>query len=182
MSETIEQLSRVLPSSTPGGSKDWASAARKMGIELPRDYREFVDTLGGGYIDGYLYVMEPDCPFEASDLVGFAEERAEALEYLWSSSEDKPGELADAGDRLIAFAMSDNGETAYWLAKAGQAPDEWTIMVNEARGEWWEHYDLSFGQFLLSTLTGELRCEIFSDSFPASPHTFRSFADPSWDE
>jgi hypothetical protein len=182
MSENIEQLRHVLPESTPGGSKDWASITLKMGIELPRDYKEFVDTFGGGYIDDYLYVMEPDCPFEASDLVGFVEERAEALEYLWSSSEDKPRELTEPGDRLIAFAMSDNGEYVYWLAKAEQHPDDWTIMVNEARGEWWEHHDMSFTQFLLSSLTGEVRCEILSDSFPTSPHTFRSFADPSWEE
>jgi hypothetical protein len=182
MNETIEQLSRVLPQSTPGGSKDWALVTRELGTELPGDYKEFIDTLGGGYIDGFLYVMEPDCPFEASDLIGFIEERAEALEYLWGSSEDKPRELAGPDDRLIAFAMSDNGEYVYWLAKAGQDPDDWTVMVNEARGEWWEHYDMSFTQFLLSSLTGEIQCEIISYAFPASPHSFRSFADPSWAE
>ncbi|MGF1426800.1 hypothetical protein [Kitasatospora sp. LaBMicrA B282] len=54
-------------------------------------------------------------------------------------------------------------------------PDQWTVMVNEARGDWWEHLELSFTGFLLATLTGERRCEILSDAFPSSPHTFRGY-------
>lgn len=180
MNESVEQLTLVLPRTNPGQPKDWPSVARQLGTELPSDYKEFIETFGGGYVDSYLHIVEPDCPNEACELVDFVEERTEALEYLWDSSEDKPHELAEPGDRLIACAMTDNGEYVYWLAKAGQDPDDWTVMVNEARGEWWEHLDMSFARFLLSSLTGEIRCEILSDDFPTSPHTFHAYSDPSW--
>ncbi|TWE20299.1 hypothetical protein [Kitasatospora atroaurantiaca] len=50
-------------------------------------------------------------------------------------------------------------------------------MINEARGERWEHLDMSFGQFLLSGLTGAVRSEILSDEFPTSPHDFCPFGE-----
>ncbi|GAA4833978.1 hypothetical protein [Kitasatospora terrestris] len=50
-------------------------------------------------------------------------------------------------------------------------------MINEARGPWWEHLDMGFTRFLAAALTGDVRSEILSDSFPAASHDFRPSAD-----
>ncbi|MFI9785128.1 hypothetical protein ACIHEI_16710 [Kitasatospora sp. NPDC051984] len=116
---------------------------------------------------------KPGCANEYYDLFEAVEERAEANEYLWSSSEPKPAQLDHADARIIPWASTDNGEFLYWLAQPGQHPDQWTVMVNEARGPWWEHFDLTLTRFLARSLTGETRSEILSDLFPSDPHDFR---------
>ncbi|MFB7666726.1 SMI1/KNR4 family protein [Kitasatospora sp. NPDC056138] len=182
MNDSVERLTQVLPGSPGGHPKDWASATERLGTELPSDYVEFIEKVGGGYLDSYLYVLEPDCANDNYDLVDSAQERTEAFGYLWDDDpcEEKPSELDEPGARLIPWASTDNGEFVYWLVRPGQHPDDWTIMINEARGDWWERLDMGFARFLLSTLTGQIRAEILTDDFPTSPHTFRPFADPSW--
>ncbi|MFG2823355.1 DNA/RNA non-specific endonuclease [Kitasatospora sp. NPDC048365] len=177
MTNALEQLSRLLPRPDGVEPKDWDSVRRQLGTDLPADYKAFVDTYGGGYVDAYLWVLEPGCANEFYDLIDADEERAEAYEELWDGGEEKPAELDGTGARLIPWASTDNGEFLFWLARPGQDPDEWTVMVNEARGPWWEHLDMGFSQFLAAALTGEVRSEILSDSFPTSPHDFRSSAD-----
>jgi hypothetical protein len=178
MHEAVEQLAQLLPGPHRSQTRDWAAAESTLGTGLPADYKDFVETIGGGYLDGYLYVLEPDCPNEYYDLAEATEERTEAFEYLWDSSEDRPAELNESGARLIPFASTDNGEFLYWLVRRGQKPDEWTIMVNEARGEWWERFDITFAPFLLGLLTGTLRSEILTEDFPTTPHTFEPFGRP----
>ncbi|PBC66203.1 hypothetical protein BX265_8414 [Streptomyces sp. TLI_235] len=48
-------------------------------------------------------------------------------------------------------------------------------MVNEARGEWWERFDIGYASFLLGALTGTHRADILTDDFPTAPHTFQPF-------
>ncbi|MGC0314647.1 SMI1/KNR4 family protein [Kitasatospora acidiphila] len=176
MKNAAEQLARLLPGFPTGRPKDWVSTTERLGTELPSDYKEFIDLRGGGYVDGYLYVLEPDCANRSCDLVGNVEERTEAFDYLWDGSEEKPAELREPGARFIPWASTDNGEFIYWLAKPGQDPDDWTIVINEARGDWYEYLDMGFARFLRSALTGEIRSEILSDHyFPTTPHTFEPF-------
>jgi hypothetical protein len=144
MHDAVEQLTRLLPGPHPGQAKDWAAVEGTLGTGLPSDYREFVETVGGGYVDSYLDILEPDGPNENDDLADATEERTEAFEHLWDSSGDRPAELDEEGARLIPFASTDNGEFLHWLARPGQAPAEWTVMVDEARGERWERYSLGF--------------------------------------
>jgi hypothetical protein len=167
----------MLPGDHTGQPKDWASTAARLGTELPSDYREFIEARGGGYLDGYLYVLEPDAANEYYDLAAGIEERTEAFAYLWDSSEEPPAELREEpGARLIAWGSTDNGEFLYWLARPGQHPDDWAVMINEARGDWYERFDMGFAAFLFAALTGEVRSEILSHHyFPATPHTFEAF-------
>ncbi|MFI8086681.1 SMI1/KNR4 family protein [Kitasatospora sp. NPDC086009] len=175
MHEAVEQLARILPGPHRSEAKNWSAVESALGTGLPADYKEFIEAIGGGYLDGYLYVLEPDCPNVHYDLAETSEERADAFEYLWDGGEERPDELNDTGARLIPFATTDNGEFLFWLARPGQDADEWTVMVNEARGDWWERFDLTFVPFLLGVLTGALRSDILSSGFPSTPSTFESF-------
>ncbi|MEV8100392.1 SMI1/KNR4 family protein [Kitasatospora sp. NPDC085879] len=179
MHEAVEQLAQLLPGPHRGRAKNWDAIESTLGTELPGDYKEFVEAVGGGYLDRYMYIMEPDCPNEYHDLAANTEERTEAFEHLWGSSEEPPAELNEDGARLIPFASTDNGEFLYWPVRPGQSPDKWAVMVNEARGEWWERFDLGFAPFLLGALTETLRAEILTDDFPTDPHTFQPFDQPS---
>ncbi|WP_432114502.1 hypothetical protein [Streptomyces sp. S1] len=46
-------------------------------------------------------------------------------------------------------------------------------VVEEARGARWEHFSVSCTHFLAAVLSGELRSDALSSSFPLSVHEFR---------
>ncbi|MFE6133783.1 hypothetical protein ACFQ6Q_36825, partial [Streptomyces sp. NPDC056437] len=85
--------------------------------------------------------------------------RPKTLKDLWEF-EKKPTELEVEGSRVIAWATADNGEFLYWLVRPGLEPNQWTVMVNEARGDRWEHFSVSCTQFLAASLDGELQSSI----------------------
>ncbi|NUK53400.1 SMI1/KNR4 family protein [Streptomyces lunaelactis] len=172
MTNALTRLFEIAPAPSEPRQKDWGEAERSLGIELPADYKELIHVYGGSNWDDYLYVLEPGCPNENYDLIEWAEHQAEDLEDLWEF-EKKPAELEVEGSRVIPWATTDNGECLYWLVQPGLESDQWTVMVNEARGDRWEHFSVSCTQFLASTLDGELQSNILSSLFPRATHEFR---------
>ncbi|WP_405496468.1 SMI1/KNR4 family protein [Streptomyces sp. NBC_00096] len=172
MTNALTRLHDIVPAPSEPRRKDWGEVERTLGIELPSDYKELIRVYGGSNWDDYLYVLEPDCPNENYDLIAWAESQAEDLEGLWEF-ERKPAELEAAGARVIPWATTDNGECLYWLVEPGLEPDRWTVMVNEARGDRWEHFDVPCAQFLAASLDGQLQSDILSASFPRAVHEFR---------
>jgi hypothetical protein len=171
----VERLTQlVAPPEGAAPRVDWDDVARELEVGLPGDYRVLIDTYGGGRFDGYLWVLEPRCSNRYYDLLRSVAERDEAFEMLWEDGEPKPVQLESPGSRVIPWASTDNGEFLYWLVHPGSDPDEWTVMVNEARGEWWEHYDIGCAELLVQLLSGEVRSEILSSSFPLQIHEFRA--------
>lgn len=154
---------------------DWSAIQEALGIELPTDYRQLVDEYGGGDIDDYFYLLEPHCRNPYYDLLEIGAERTEALQYLWDRGEERPEELAaETGAHVFPWATTDNGEALYWLMIPGVRPDDWVVMVNEARGPRWERFDVGCLEFLVNILSGHTTSDILSSLFPTSPHSFRS--------
>ncbi|MFJ8142616.1 SMI1/KNR4 family protein [Streptomyces sp. NPDC096013] len=175
MNAHVERLSRlVTPPDGVSRRTDWEDVISELGIGLPSDYRDLIDTFGGGRVDGYLWVLEPRCSNRHYELFRALAERDEAFEMLWEDGEPKPAQLESPGARVIPWASTDNGEYLYWLVESGSPPDEWTVMVNEARGDWWEHFDVGCVELLVQLLSGEVHSEILSSSFPLPVHEFRA--------
>ncbi|MFF4243081.1 SMI1/KNR4 family protein [Streptomyces sp. NPDC001822] len=172
MASALTRLLDIVPAPGEPRRKDWSEAERNLGIALPADYKELIRVYGGSNWDDYLYVLEPDCPNDNYDLIDWAANQAEDLEDLWEF-EKKPAELETEGSRVIPWATTDNGECLYWLLLPGREADQWTVMVNEARGDRWEHFSVSCTQFLASSLDGELKSNILSSLFPRSAHESR---------
>ncbi|WP_298557468.1 SMI1/KNR4 family protein [Streptomyces luteogriseus] len=172
MTNALTRLLEIAPAPSEPRQKDWDEVERSLEVELPADYKEFIHIYGGSNWDDYLYVLEPGCPNENYDLIEWAENQAEDLEDLWEF-EKKPAELEVEGSRVIPWAVTDNGECLYWLVRSGHEPDQWTVMVNEARGDRWEHFPVSCTQFLASSLDRQLHSSILSSMFPRASHEFR---------
>ncbi|WP_328738746.1 SMI1/KNR4 family protein [Streptomyces erythrochromogenes] len=172
MNNALTRLLEIAPAPSEPRQKDWGEVERSLGDELPADYKELIHVYGGSNWDSYLYVLEPRCPNENYDLIEWAQNQAEDLEDLWEF-EKKPAELEVEGARVIPWATTDNGECLYWLFRPGLDPDQWTVMVNEARGDRWEHFSASCTQFLASALDGGLQSNILSSLFPRATHEFR---------
>ncbi|MFF7146394.1 SMI1/KNR4 family protein [Streptomyces nodosus] len=150
---------------------DWAAAETVLRTALPSDYKELIEAYGGGFVDGYLLLLEPDCPNDVYDLLKISAEREEANASLWQF-EDKPEELQTAGNRLVCWATTDNGEYLYWLVQPDDDPDSRTVLINSASGEDWERYEMTVTRFLAAVLDGEVHSEILWDKFPLPQHEF----------
>ncbi|MFJ3492990.1 SMI1/KNR4 family protein [Streptomyces sp. NPDC086091] len=174
MNAHFEQLTAlVTPSARSVPRQDWSEVAEEVGFDLPKDYRKLVDVYGGGCFDSYLWVLEPRCKNRHFDLLRLIEERDEGFELLWEDGEPQPPSmLQNPGSRVIPWATTDNGEFLYWLADSGMPSESWPVLVNEARGAWWEHFDVGCVEMLVGLLSGEIRSEILSRSFPLPRHTF----------
>lgn len=172
MTNALARLRAIASAPSEPRRTDWEGVERALGLVLPSDYKELIHVYGGSNWDDYLYVLEPGCPNENYDLIEWVANRAEDLEGLWEI-EKKPPELEAKGSRVIPWATTDNGECLYWLVRPGLEPDQWTVMVNEARGARWEHFDVACTRFLAASLDGQLRSGILSSSFPRDGHEFR---------
>ncbi|GAB1333096.1 SMI1/KNR4 family protein [Streptomyces sennicomposti] len=177
MTPDLIRLTELLtPPQNTFSAPDWTAAEAALRTALPADYKELIETYGAGFIDGYLLLLEPDCPNDVYDLLKITAEREEANASLWQY-EDKPEEMETAGNRLVCWATTDNGEYLYWLVRADDDPDSRTIMINSASGEDWERYDMTVTRFLAAVLTGDIRSEILWDRFPLPHHQFRPARD-----
>ncbi|MET7484288.1 SMI1/KNR4 family protein [Streptomyces sp. NPDC005538] len=155
---------------------DWGQVESRLGHALPRDYQNLIGELGGGRIDGYLWLLEPDCPNQNYDLVTTGRDQAEILAELWEAGEERPAELVNSGAQLFPWAVTDNGECLYWFVQPGVSADGWTIAVNEARGSDWEFFPSGCVAFLNGILSRAVESEILWSKFPTEPHEFRRSA------
>ncbi|MFG1885621.1 hypothetical protein [Micromonospora sp. NPDC049102] len=173
----IDVMKRHLLEAVPVGvhakrSQDWNSFFSKTGMVLPEDYVWLVGSYGCGRFDEYLYLLEPGCPNVNYELMAAVKERREAFDWLWQEGEPKPPELQVEGSEFIPWASTDNGEFLYWRSLPGLQPSEWTVLISEARGEQWEHYQMGCVEFLAKALTREITSEILSPEFPLATHLF----------
>ena len=152
--------------------KDWAPVEEALGTALPEDYKQLVDTYGGGVFDETVWVLEPGCTVDDYDLLSMAEERQEVLGSLWDRGEPKPSALATEGARLLPWAYAEEGgEFLYLLVTPGEQAETWPVMINEGRGPEWEKHDGPCARFLLSLLTGSASSELFPN-LPTELHQF----------
>ncbi|WP_326594256.1 SMI1/KNR4 family protein [Streptomyces sp. NBC_01294] len=168
---------RIRPASGRDQPKpSWGRIRTRLGHALPEDYKQLIDTYGGGLFDETIWVLEPDCPDKNYDLFTMVEERAEVLARLLAGErgEPQPGELSPHGSGLVPFAyIEGTGAFLYWLTHNGQDPAEWTVMADAGCGPEWEHHPVSCVQFVLDALTGEIRTDVLSE-LPADAHMFES--------
>ncbi|MGW5122531.1 SMI1/KNR4 family protein [Streptomyces sp. NPDC004069] len=173
MHPAVARLSAIFPPGTPRRSRDWAGTERQLGTPLPEDYKELVETYGGGVFDETIWLLDPECPDEDYNLLDQVQEREEVLAELWQT-ESKPAELQNPGAQVLPWAyVEESGAYLYWLRQPEQRADEWTVSLNEGRGPEWEHHSSTCASFLLSVLTGQAETDYFPD-LPPHSHGFDS--------
>ncbi|MBY8343530.1 SMI1/KNR4 family protein [Streptomyces spinosirectus] len=174
MHPAVERLFELIPPATPLRARDWAAVERQLGTPLPDDYKELVETYGGGVFDETIWLLDPECPDEDYNLRDQAAERTAILADLWQT-EARPAELHDPDTQVLPWAyVEESGMYLYWLRKPGQKPNDWTVILNEGRGpEWTHHASPCAAPFLLAVLTGRAESEYFPD-LPLDSHSFDS--------
>lgn len=158
----LDALVRLCPPpDDPPPVVDWAQAEGALGVGLPADYKQLVETYGDGIFDETIWLLVPDSGYDDCDLHAQTAERDEILADLWEF-EEKPAGLREAGAKVLPWAFEEGtGAFLYWLARPGQHPDEWTVLYNEGRGPLWEQHDMGCLAFLSAVLTGTAETAYF---------------------
>lgn len=160
MRAEIEEFGR-LAHLTPreGEVLPWAQSAAAFGIELPADFRAFVDAFGAGEVYDRLSVNTPwplrDPPVPVTALRAMlddAEETSALLRDLRTTYPDQfPFAFYPEPGGLLAWASGIGGEQCFWLTEPAD-PDAWPVVVWD-KSEW-RHYAPGMLRVLLLTVTG----------------------------
>jgi hypothetical protein len=160
------------PAETRHGN-DWRSVEKKLGTELPADYKELINVYGTGVVDHFLWVLNPFSKNKNLNLLDAGNAQLIALRQLRAEfGEDIPYPVFPESNGLLPWAKTDNGDVVYWSCKGPTS--NWPIVVNESRGPRWREFQLSTSEFLLEVVTRRLRVDVFPEDFPSEPPEFVS--------
>jgi len=143
------------PQGRPPAPDPWASPRA-----LPPDFMQLAIQWGPGRFGGFLWLLVPGAENQDLALEVQANRQLRALREVEAGGEPVPYEI----DRLLPWAVSDNGDVAYW--RADGEPAQWSVVVNEGRGPEWHEFPGGAVEFLLAWLTGNERVSVFPDDVP----------------
>jgi hypothetical protein len=173
----IDNLLRIAPATgrderTP---IDWSDVQRRLGCGLPDDYKALIETYVPGSFGGFIHVFRPSFPYPALDLEEQINSSADALAELRRGGERIPYSLEEPSE-LMAVGRTDNGDVIYFIRRPLDAPNSWTIAVNEARGDEWNEFEGDLTDFVVSAISGATRYSVFPVSFPMDVAPFEPYA------
>ncbi|MGW1535667.1 SMI1/KNR4 family protein [Streptomyces aureus] len=173
MSSSLDRLRALLGEPVTWGwarPGPWTASERYLGVELPSDYKAFLDLYGPGSIDGYLSLTRP------------LEADAAELDRLWSLDAWRRARL-DAPDLypypfhpdpggLISWGSDESGNEYYFLALEPD-PDEWRIVVGSESNDWFETAG-TFSDFLVRCFDRTDRPPFLPRSWPTPDARYHS--------
>lgn len=163
-------------------SSDWVAVESALGVELPGDYKHFVDAYGPGAVNDHLLVCAPDASAGWTDLLDNNEMAQESCRTWFGGVDDgpfdrteQPWPLGDSahwggddvpdwfrpGDDLISWGGTANGDFLFWHIKPGVAAADYPVVLRE-RGPDFERFEGGFSATLMGLLVGNIRSEYLS--------------------
>lgn len=147
-----------------GNGTMWDVVEKKLGLMLPDDYKEFIDAYGTGGIGNFIWILTP---FSKDANINLESKKKVMLEgYLESKSkapEDFPFSPVTRNVGLMPWGYTENGDELYWFFTG--AADKCKIIVYESRSAIYYEYDMSFSEFIVGILAGDISCKAFPDDF-----------------
>ena len=156
---SVDALLALAGPARPVAPPDWVSVQGRVGSVLPGDYRSLVEHAGPLRLGNFLTVFAPGATNPNVDLLEQMGRRLGALHDIKQAFTDVcPYPLWFEPGGLLPWGSSDNGDGLYWLTRAH--PDQWTVVVGEARGLRYEEHSLSVCDFLAGFASGAVRSTI----------------------
>lgn len=142
-----------------GEALPWSAATAEVGLELPPDYRAFVDAFGSGDLYGRLGVNTPwplrDPTAGAAPLRAFVTDATKTCDLLRGLRADYPQAFPYAfypePAGLLPWAAGIGGELCFWLT-GSTGPATWPVLAWD-KSEW-HRYAPGMLRTLLLTITG----------------------------
>jgi hypothetical protein len=172
---TVEQLVEVMaPPSGRGDNVDWEQIRDVYGVTFPADYRSFVETYGGGEIDGHIGISTP--PVEGS-VYG---DVLEGAPFVSGRRHPEGQPSYPDPDGVLCWGSNGDGDDIFWRCSS-ENPDEWTILVfarQVASGEErWKSFNGGMVEVLLASIR-DGHPSLFSDpGTPSAGSVFQGWRD-----
>ncbi|MGJ5890820.1 SMI1/KNR4 family protein [Streptomyces niveiscabiei] len=138
----------------------WRRIESELGISLPSDYKEIVDSYAPVQINGHLYLSHPAT--ERWNLGEWIRSSIQSWSEIdWGRVEPEgdprfslgiPNLIFGTPDGLIPIASTDRGESLFYAPRGVKGPS--SLFVDNGEGEFFE-YSFSFAEWLYLWLTGE---------------------------
>ncbi|MFD7098498.1 SMI1/KNR4 family protein, partial [Streptomyces xanthophaeus] len=151
---------------SPGQPVDWDAAEALIGHGFPSDYRQFVERLGGGSLEGCLDVRLPLAETDADDggnrICRIPQEvRADPLTNRWS---DPAAAATHRIEDMLIWGESSGADTLCWIT-TGTDPNKWPVAVYNRGNLAWSVYDCGLTEFILRILQAEFdHCPLSDES------------------
>ncbi|MEV0775968.1 hypothetical protein [Streptomyces sp. NPDC050428] len=132
----------------------WDAIERELQAELPIDYKELGEALGGGVFSGFVYLLCVD-DGEVFDLI--AQWRGYLNDAREHGADDDPifapYSVYEPGKQgIIPWGSTESGDEFYWLAD-DSAPEGWPIVARRADSMEWDRYEIGVPEFIMRVLT-----------------------------
>jgi hypothetical protein len=182
---SIAELQALVPPPvTPfevGTSDRWQEVEDRLGLKLPRDYKEFICAYGSGLFAG-LYVVHN--PFAASRSINLLAYGKRVCDLNRESRRSNPERFLypyfpEPGG-LFPWGHDENGNDYFWRTEG--PPSDWLVVQDNNRGEGIRVQPHSMTDFLVAILRREV--EALASGYPRSEnfvfHPYRPEKRPWW--
>ena len=154
----LNELEKIMPApSSAGESIIWKDVEKNLGVELPDDYKCFVEKYGTGWVGDFLLILDPSSAVERYSLIHAT---SEILNNYQSSKESFPLYYEhisfDGNDGIFPCGITDNADVVYWQYVNGVQKN---IVVYNARGGEYFSVESSLVDFICNVLTKSVVCE-----------------------
>lgn len=139
--------------------ESWRNVEQKLELIFPSDYKILISTYGSGQFFGFISFFNPFSINGNINLLNQITLISEQYKTLKDGGEVIGYSFFPEKDGLFAIAQTDNGDTIFFLTN--NDPVRWKIVVNEARGDDWEEFDMSISDFLTGIIERSLVCGVF---------------------
>lgn len=161
----LNELEKIMSApSCAGGPRSWESVEKSLDIELPNDYKQFVEKYGVGWIGDFLLVLDPNSVIDRYNLVKAS---SELLSNYHSSKESFPQyyshTIFDGSDGIFPCAITENADVIYWQYINGEPKN---MVVYNARGGDYYSVESTLTDFIYNILTKTVVCDRFPGDFP----------------
>ena len=141
---------------------DWDDAVEKCSFDFPSDYKYFVEKLGSGCVNDFLWILSPFANNENINTIFQMEQMKKAHMIMkMNFPKDITYPFYDGKMGLFPWGISDDGDGYFWY----KTDDDIKIVV--AADNWMETYifDLSFSEFMHDILKGKIDYELLPVDF-----------------
>lgn len=134
----------------------WADVEKSIGLTLPDDYKELVESFSSGYFQDFVQIIRPgDMGASKGEFLGYYAHRLEDMRQ-WRNNEPTrfPLPIFPEPGGLLPWGRSIRSDLFFWLTE-GENPANWPIVATDSEFTNWASFNRSVCDFLIDVVTGQ---------------------------